>query len=321
MADIYTIGNFTTDNVILYPESEMKRQMGGAVLFSAIGARLWSESVGIISVVSSEYPDGWLQYLEEKGIDINGVRKSPSPEGMEDLMIYDRHGNRTNHHAPNRYPSYWTPQQIAAREYEIWKEFSPSSMDIAAAAKNAKGIHICPMPMEYQRNAIIAAGDSGVNVIDIDPAWWPANNEGGVFPEMESSTAVLPSEAEIFGYFGETDPLAGTLRMAETGCRFVVTKIGSGGSIVYEKGKDYYWRIPVYSTKALDPTGAGDAFGGGFLAGFRETEDSVLSALYGTVSASFVIESSDALYGLGFDRKDAELRLAGTRNLVKKISL
>ena len=59
-----------------------------------------------------------------------------------------------------------------------------------------------------------------------------------------------------------------------------------------------------------DLTGAGDSFCGGFTAGFLETRDVVQAALYGTVSASYIIEGFGGLHALEINRAQAENRLA-----------
>jgi sugar/nucleoside kinase (ribokinase family) len=47
--------------------------------------------------------------------------------------------------------------------------------------------------------------------------------------------------------------------------RTVCVKLGSRGSIVFHDGVEY--EIPIYKVKAVDTTGAGDAYAGGFLYG------------------------------------------------------
>jgi sugar/nucleoside kinase (ribokinase family) len=68
--------------------------------------------------------------------------------------------------------------------------------------------------------------------------------------------------------------------------------------------------VPVVSVRAVDPTGAGDAFCGGFLAGVCATGDVLMAARQGAVSASFAIERN-GLDGLArADRREAAARLS-----------
>ncbi|WP_322808043.1 PfkB family carbohydrate kinase, partial [Thermanaerothrix sp.] len=68
-----------------------------------------------------------------------------------------------------------------------------------------------------------------------------------------------------------------------------------------------------------DPTGAGDAFCGGFLAGYRQTYDPLAAVLHGNVSASLVIEGSGPFYALEALPGLAQARLEALRDAVSVV--
>jgi sugar/nucleoside kinase (ribokinase family) len=73
----------------------------------------------------------------------------------------------------------------------------------------------------------------------------------------------------------------------------VVFRAGHEGCCVYSRNqKEFVWLPPFYenSPKVIDPTGAGNAFLGGFAMGLRETADDVLAACYGSVASTFALE-------------------------------
>ena len=51
--------------------------------------------------------------------------------------------------------------------------------------------------------------------------------------------------------------------------------------------------IPAYPVTIVDPTGAGDAFCGGVLAGYRNTYDPLQAAMYGNISSAMIMEGID----------------------------
>ena len=75
----------------------------------------------------------------------------------------------------------------------------------------------------------------------------------------------------------------------------VVIKLGRDGSIVYERATQRLTHVPIYPADTQDPTGAGDAYCGGFLAGYLLSQDAVRAACHGTISASYVVEAIGAL--------------------------
>jgi sugar/nucleoside kinase (ribokinase family) len=75
----------------------------------------------------------------------------------------------------------------------------------------------------------------------------------------------------------------------------IVVRAGQEGCCIFSrKRQDFVWLPPYYveSTKVVDPTGAGNAFLGGFAVGLMETGDDIAAACYGTVASAFALEQT-----------------------------
>jgi adenosine kinase len=73
------------------------------------------------------------------------------------------------------------------------------------------------------------------------------------------------------------------------GQKIVITTLGEKGALVSDKGKIY--RInPVKPKAIVDPTGAGDAWRGGFLAGWEKGFDLKTCGQMGSVASAFSLE-------------------------------
>ncbi|RLI93584.1 MAG: hypothetical protein DRO92_04000 [Candidatus Altiarchaeales archaeon] len=68
---------------------------------------------------------------------------------------------------------------------------------------------------------------------------------------------------------------------------FIITK-GKKGCTVYFKGAQIH--VPVYKTKVVDPSGAGDAFNAGFIAAHLRGYDIYDSVKIANATASFIVE-------------------------------
>ncbi|OYT25878.1 MAG: hypothetical protein B6U97_04820 [Candidatus Altiarchaeales archaeon ex4484_96] len=68
---------------------------------------------------------------------------------------------------------------------------------------------------------------------------------------------------------------------------FLITQ-GDKGATVYFKGAQI--NVPTYKTKAVDPSGAGDAFNAGFIAAHLEGLDIYESVKLANATASFIVE-------------------------------
>ncbi len=76
---------------------------------------------------------------------------------------------------------------------------------------------------------------------------------------------LLMSEEEIRQYTGQSSIISGVRQLFTMGLKYVVVKQGSYGALLF--GADgTYFSAPSYPLEEVtDPTGAGDAFAGGFL--------------------------------------------------------
>ena len=89
-----------------------------------------------------------------------------------------------------------------------------------------------------------------------------------------------------------------------------MVKRGKNGQYLYDHLAHKRWMLPAYPVKMNNPTGAGDSFCGGFIAGYRQIYDPLESALFGNISASFTVEGNNPFYpldplpGLANARKD-----------------
>ena len=74
--------------------------------------------------------------------------------------------------------------------------------------------------------------------------------------------------------------------LAEQG-KLIVYKMGEKGAITFHDGDEI--RTGIYRTDALKPTGAGDSFMGGFIAGLANGHDVKSAVLRGSASAAMVV--------------------------------
>jgi sugar/nucleoside kinase (ribokinase family) len=78
-------------------------------------------------------------------------------------------------------------------------------------------------------------------------------------------------------------------RIRESGPEIVVATWGRRGALMLAEERRYH--IPAFPTQPLDPTGAGDAFMGGFLSQYLREKDALWSASVGASLSSSLIET------------------------------
>jgi len=290
---LYTIGNFTIDDIVLWPSGRTwMGQAGGNVLFSALGARIWLDTVGMLARIGNDYPAGRLEEIESRGIMV-GVCPVDVPN-LHDWALYEADGARqfVNHLTSG------TNEAMTLNPEEI----PPGCLDGVA-------YHIASAPAP-QQIALIAALKRSGRFISLDPhESWVIGHAAAIRAALTNVDFFLPSEIEARLLYGSNAPELAAREFAQLGPKVVVIKMGAEGSLVYETAGDRLTHVPAYPAQVQDVTGAGDAYCGGFLAGYLITSDPVAAAQHGTVSASYVAEAVGALATAQPTPAEAQARL------------
>jgi sugar/nucleoside kinase (ribokinase family) len=308
---------------------------GGNLLYAASGARLWTEEgVGLLARIGEDYPQEWLRTFQKSGFDTQGVKILPESLDLRTFLVYTdvntaQSANPVSHFArlgltfPKSLLGYQSPeekQDSRARQ----NPDSPRLLDIPETYKQPRAVHLCPLDFTTHAQFTAAFRQFGAGVITIDPnpGYMNANFLLDLRSLLQGVTAFLPSEDQIRALFwGRTDNLwemAATL--GSFGCQVIVIKRGGRGQYLYETETGRRWEIPAYPTQPVDVTGAGDAFCGGFLAGYAETLDPLQACLHGNVAASLNIEGSGPFYTFDAMPGLAQARLESLTDIVIQLA-
>jgi ribokinase len=111
---------------------------------------------------------------------------------------------------------------------------------------------------------------------------------------MVEGAAFMPSELEVRLLFPDLAALDG-LDLAQAAAQrldawrpaMLAIKLGAMGSVVRREGRTVH--VPAPAVAVVDSTGAGDAYCGGFVAGWLATGDLRVGAACGTIAAGEII--------------------------------
>jgi ribokinase len=117
-------------------------------------------------------------------------------------------------------------------------------------------------------------------------------------PFIRRAFVVMPNVIELRLLTGETDYRKGAESLLDEGVSLAVVKLGAKGCYVTD-GKDRHL-IQAYKVRAIDTTGAGDAFNGGFLYGLIKNKTIENCGKIGNLVASMCIMRVGARTGLPY---------------------
>jgi sugar/nucleoside kinase (ribokinase family) len=306
---------------------------GGSALYASGGLMVWDNAVGLMALVGEDYPRSWLKEIESRGIDIRGIKILEQNLDLRSFRAYSEkfeitRGTPVSQFArrqltfPKELLGYQIPPEVQ-RDSMKPDPLAPSPMEIPTEYREAQAVHFCPLDFVSHNQLLVAFKTGSATTYTLDPS--PGYMSPPFFKNLRvivaGLTAFLPSEEELRGLFwGETHDLwEMAAALGDYGCEIVVVKRGALGQLVYDVAGKHKWEVPAYPARLADLTGAGDAFCGGFLAGYKQTYDPLQAALRGNVSASLKVEGSGAFYPLDVLPGLAEARLSALKNLVREV--
>ena len=322
--DLVTVGGLTVDNVIAADGRVGLAKAGGNGAYSAVGALMWQERIGLVSTSVATYPRETIDRLERGGVDLGGVAWTDDQLTACSWFIYDDAGHRdeglasppealaeagfpTDHLTPAQVAEWRqvllareAPEEINYSEFRIRHPLTPAQIPDGWHA--ARGVLLAPSQPSVMIAMLDHFGPGGATII-ADPGWQLAAHKlDEIAPILGRLDAFLPSEVELRALVPGTG-LNDALRVLARACPGeLAVKLGPEGVLVWNRETETSTKVSAVPARTVDPTGAGDSFCGGFLAGFVETGDPVKAAHFGAISASRIVAHFGADGALPIDR-------------------
>jgi sugar/nucleoside kinase (ribokinase family) len=290
--DLVVLGNLLVDDMVFPDGRTRMAEPGGATLYAALGASLWGLRAGVASVRGDDYPDWALEALASRGIDLAGVRPLGAP-GIRTWLLYEGARRQVIHRLDR--PSH--------------AQVSPIAAAIPGAWRGSRALHLAPMPFEVQRDLVAELSILEGAFLSLDPYRLLTPDSIEEWRAVIARTDAFFLSEDEMEIGSREDPRPALRSLAGGRLRFVFFKRGARGGVLYDARDDRFLDWAPRAGAVQDPTGAGDAFAAGFLAGWLRGEALEPALMRGVVTASFAIEDWGAAGMLRASAADAEARL------------
>ncbi|KWR76478.1 sugar kinase [Cupriavidus sp. IDO] len=252
---------------------------GGDTSNFCIAAARQGAQAGYISAVGADsFGERLLALWTRERVDTRLVHVDPgAPTGVY-FVSHDNHGHRFDYlregSAASRYQHEQLP--LAAIAQARYLHLSGISLAISTSACDA-GLDA----MEHARKAGVKVSlDTNLRL-----RLWSLARARGIMREAFSKTDIcLPSWDDITVLTGLDDRDAIVDYLLGCGIGIVALKLGEEGS--YVATPEARTLVPPYPVQPLDATGAGDCFGGSFVARLAAGDDAFAAARYANVAAA-----------------------------------
>jgi sugar/nucleoside kinase (ribokinase family) len=269
----YASWGIIIDDIVFPDGRSVMGVPGGAGLYAAVGMRLWSPDVLLLSAVGHDFD---AEALATFGLTPNGllVTDLPTPRAWQ---LFEEDGRRT---------------QIFRVPEEAWYEQlvrAPLERKIPSSVKAAHYV-LRGDPREEEMVQILTNADLCLSAEPIlDEATTPEERRV-ILRCLAHFDLFSPDDSGADVLVGERPLLEQLPALAALGPRVVSVRQGAAGSLVFERETGRTWRVPAAEATVVDVTGAGNAYCGGLLVGWQESGDVQRAAAYATVSAAMAIE-------------------------------
>ncbi len=270
---ILVVGSVALDSVET-PFGTAKRVLGGSAVFFSSAASLFCP-VRVVGVVGEDYPLEKLDFLVERDVDLAGIERAPG----ESFFWAGRYSYDLN------------SRDTLETRLGVFAEFKPRIPD---EFKDSRFVFLGNIDPVLQLDVLDQVRSPEVVACDT-MNYWIEGSRGALLELLKRVDILMVNDAEARELADDHNLLRAARWIQERGPELVVVKKGEHGAILY--GPEWVFFVPGFPLEVVfDPTGAGDAFAGGFLgylASIRSlTADAYRRAMvYGSAMGSFAVES------------------------------
>jgi sugar/nucleoside kinase (ribokinase family) len=269
---LLVVGSIALDSVET-PFGATADAVGGSAMFFSHAASIL-HPVQMVGVVGRDYPEEALAALARRGVDLTGVTRATGQSfRWKGKYSYDLQNRET-----------------LETRLGVFAEFEP---DIPQPFRDARFVFLGNIDPDLQHRVLdqIAAP----HLVACDTMnYWIHGKRRTLLGLLERIDVLLVNDSEARELSGDWNVYRAARWILQRGPKMVVIKQGTYGAVLIDGAQTFY--IPAYPLEDVyDPTGAGDAFAGGFLGHLARTDDvspdSVRRAMvYGAAMGSFAVE-------------------------------
>lgn len=295
---VLVVGSIALDSVATPFGQTADAPGGSAVFFAAAGALL--HPVQVVGVIGSDYPLGVLKTLEARGVDLSGVEKV---EGES-----FRWKAKYSYDLANR--------ETLDTRLGVFAHFRPK---IPAKFQEAKYVFLGNIDPGLQLGVLDQVKHPKLTACDT-MNYWINSKKDQLLELLRHIDILMVNDSEARELSGDWNIYRAAQWILGRGPSRVVVKQGEHGALLVDKEGTF--KVPAYPLQEVyDPTGAGDAFAGGFMAYLASVDDTSPAALrramvHGAAMGSFAVEG----FGIqGFDKvtsADVRARVRAFKDLV-----
>ena len=242
--------------------------LGGSATYATIAAGLYGDAIPV-GIVGDDFPKDGLDIFEKFSKNLKDLDQQPGGTF--------KWGGKYHENGDDR--------DTLFTDLGVFENFNPS---LHTSNKNASWLFLANIHPSLQLSVLEQCTNAPLVVTDTMNLWIDSTLEE-LKKIISKTNILLINESELHLLTKEQNVDKSIKEVLSMGPEKVIVKFGSKGAKCFSENENI--AVGVYPVKkVIDPTGAGDVFGGGFISGLVDGLSIKEAMLRGSALASFCIE-------------------------------
>ena len=242
--------------------------LGGSATYATIAAGLYGDAIPV-GIVGDDFPKDGLNIFEKFAKNLKDLDQQPGGTF--------KWGGKYHENGDDR--------DTLFTDLGVFENFNPS---IHTSNKNASWLFLANIHPSLQLSVLEQCTNAPLVVTDTMNLWIDSTPEE-LKKIISKTNILLINESELHLLTKEQNVDKSIKEVLSMGPEKVIVKFGSKGAKCFSENENI--AVGVYPVKkVIDPTGAGDVFGGGFISGLVDGLSTKEAMLRASALASFCIE-------------------------------
>jgi len=291
---IITLGTMAFD-AIETPFGKIDKVVGGSATYVAYAASHLTNPVQQISIVGNDFPEEEMNELKSRGVDLSGVEIVPDQKSF---------------FWSGKYHLDMNSRDTLVTDLNVLADFNPK---VPEQYQEAKYLMLGNLMPSLQLSVIEQLRTRPELVVLDTMNFWMETAMDDLKKVLQKVDVLLINDSEARQLSGEYSIVKSAKSILKMGPKFLIIKKGEHGALLFHENEVFFApALPL--EEVFDPTGAGDAFAGGFIGHIDHTknisfENMKTAIIVGSAMASFCVEAFGPQRLKEISRKDIDLRL------------
>lgn len=271
---LLVVGSIALDTIET-PFGRADMVAGGSAVYISAAASYFTAPIRLVGVVGSDFPKSEIEFLESRGVDLAGLQTIE--------------GGKTFHWS-GRYHYDLNQRDTLETLLNVFEKFDPV---LPVSYRKSRYILLGNIDPVLQRRVIESMEQKPELVICDTMNFWIEGKHDELLNTLKKVDVIIVNDSEARLLSSEPNLVKAAKKIMNLGPRIVIIKKGEHGALLFTG--DTIFSAPAFPLEFIyDPTGAGDAFAGGFVGHLARTEDLSdenlkRAVIYGSVMASFSV--------------------------------